>query len=99
MKFVQKAGEGDFLRAARGTLLEGLVRSPSADRSPDHLHDRHRDCDHSGDTPAGAFRLRLPTCQQLSGAMTISDSHSMLTGWTDATVRTDAARLSGQRRP
>src|SRR5512132_4207068 len=59
-ELVQKAGEGDFLRA----VVEGLVGAARHERSPDRLNYRNGYRDRSLDTRLGSLQLRVPKLRQ-----------------------------------
>jgi putative transposase len=71
-ELVQKAGEGDFLRAVAEAVLqilmeadvEGLVGAARHERSPDRLNYRNGYRDRSLDTRLGALQLRVPKLRQ-----------------------------------
>jgi putative transposase len=62
-EFVQKAGEGDFLRAVAEAVLQilmeadvgGLVGAARHERAPDRVNYRHGYRDRSLDTRLGSF--------------------------------------------
>ena len=71
-ELVQKAGEGDFLRAVAEAVLqilmeadvEGLVGAARHERSPDRLNYRNGYRDRSLDTRLGSLQLRVPKLRQ-----------------------------------
>lgn len=71
-ELVQKAGEGDFLRAVAEAVLqilmesdvEGLIGAARHERSPDRLNYRNGFRDRTLDTRLGALQLRIPKLRQ-----------------------------------
>jgi putative transposase len=72
VELLQKAGEGDFLRAVAEAVLqilmeadvEGLVGAARHERSPDRLNYRNGYRDRSLDTRLGSLQLRVPKLRQ-----------------------------------
>jgi transposase-like protein len=71
-ELVQKAGDGDFLRAVAEAVLqilmesdvEGLIGAARHERSPDRLNYRNGFRDRTLDTRLGALQLRIPKLRQ-----------------------------------
>ncbi len=71
-ELVQKAGEGDFLRAVAEAVLqilmeadvEGLVGAARHERSPERLNYRNGYRDRTLDTRLGSLQLRIPKLRQ-----------------------------------
>ena len=71
-ELVQKAGEGDFLRAVAEAVLqilmeadvEGMIGAARHERSPDRLNYRNGFRDRTLDTRLGALQLKIPKLRQ-----------------------------------
>src|SRR3712207_4711518 len=71
-ELLQKAGEGDFLRAVAEAVLqllmendvEGLIGAGRHERSPDRLNWRNGYRDRTLDTRLGSLQLRIPKLRQ-----------------------------------
>ena len=71
-KLLEKAGEGDFLRAVDQAVLqllieadvEGLIGAARHERSPERLNYRNGYRDRALDTRLGTLQLRVPKLRQ-----------------------------------
>jgi transposase-like protein len=71
-ELLQKAGEGDFLRAVAEAVLqilmesdaEGLIGAGRHERSPERLNYRNGYRDRTLDTRLGQLQLRIPKLRQ-----------------------------------
>ena len=72
VELVQKAGDGDFLRAVAEAVLqllmeadvEGLIGAGRHERSPERLNGRNGSRERTLDTRLGALQLRIPKLRQ-----------------------------------